>query len=603
MLRLVAYAPDGVRRFPLHRNELVIGSEPTCDVYLPYSGVAQTHARLRFDGEKLRIEDLGSRRGLTVAGKRVRDSPLELLDEVRLGSVTLLVEDVTPDPRLPSVGGGARARREVREPRITPEAMLEHLSEISDWVLADVESRTPLETLASGLLADFGGGALFLLHGELTGEPGSKFVAATNAGWLTAGVELLDQVKRHAATEADAARSASFSGTLAGQTSWIGYHAFEAVERPYLLLLALPQLGTEGWSPLSSLPALGGLLVLGLVHHVGWYEPILPGRKAQRDLVLDPALVIGESDAMKTVLEQMRLALDPEVNLLLRGEPGAGKQLVARSLHQSGSRRDHPFVVVSCAGAAAPVVEADLFGAEVPGKEGIVRRTAKLLLADGGTVFLSDIDQLPLELQARLVRFLRSGELEATGSIAATRVDVRVIAAAGAPLEPAVARDAFRVDLAYRLSQFAIDVPAVRDRREDLPLLIQSAINRCCHETGKRMQGITVKAMSALLAYDYPGNLAELENVARQLVYLCPAGRPIDVNILPEKVRMSTLQVASRVDATSDLDLEHLAAGTERTAIREALRRTHGNKSQAARLLGLSRNGLALKMERYGIRG
>jgi two-component system response regulator PilR (NtrC family) len=117
------------------------------------------------------------------------------------------------------------------------------------------------------------------------------------------------------------------------------------------------------------------------------------------------------------------------------------------------------------------------------------------------------------------------------------------------------------------------------------------------------MQGITVKAMSALLSYDYPGNLAELENIARQLVYQSVAGRPVDVNLLPDRVRNGTLVTASRVDPGSDLELERLVGSCEQAAIREALRRTNGNKSQAARLLGLSRNGLAIKMERYGLRG
>jgi transcriptional regulator with PAS, ATPase and Fis domain len=117
------------------------------------------------------------------------------------------------------------------------------------------------------------------------------------------------------------------------------------------------------------------------------------------------------------------------------------------------------------------------------------------------------------------------------------------------------------------------------------------------------MQGITVKAMSALLSYDYPGNLAELENIARQLVYMAPVGRPADVNLLPERVRNGNFLTATRIDSNSDLDLERLIGSSEQLAIREALRRTHGNKSQAARLLGLSRNGLAIKMERYGLKG
>jgi two-component system response regulator PilR (NtrC family) len=314
---------------------------------------------------------------------------------------------------------------------------------------------------------------------------------------------------------------------------------------------------------------------------------------------------------MKRVVDQLRAAIDPAVHVLLRGEVGTGKEELAHSLHQSGPRRRGPFVVASCSGARPMQIEADLFGAEVAGRGGPVRREGKLLLADGGTLFLDEIDagldqsdrpNLSLDVQERLIRFLRTREVEPAGSAIATKVDVRLIAGSRGSLDAAVARDLYRVDLAYNLSQVTIDVPALRDRREDLPLLIQSYINKFCHEQGKRMQGITVKAMAALLNYDYPGNLADLENIARQLVYLCPAGRPADVNLLPERVRQGTIQSVSRVDATSDLELDRLVGATEQAAIREALRRTHGNKSHAARLLCLSRNGLAIKMERYGIK-
>ena len=385
--------------------------------------------------------------------------------------------------------------------------------------------------------------------------------------------------------------------------AWICAHAFTAVERTYLLLTAFPRFDPAEWSPVAALRTLGNLLILGLVHHVGWYEPILPGHQAQQDLTLAPGLVVGESQVMKRVVEELRSAVDPPVHVLLRGEPGVGKELLARSLHASGSRRNGPFVVASCDGVQPVRLEADLFGSVVPGKGEPMRREGKLLLADRGTLFLKDVDKLPLDLQARLVRFLRSGEVEPVDSSEAVKVDVRIIAATPVPLEEVVARDKFRVDLAYRLSRLTIDVPPLRERLDDLPLLIQSSINKFCHETGNRMQGITVKAMSALLSYDYPGNLEELSNIARQLVYLCPPGRPVDINLLPERVRRGTLQSAARVDAASDLALDRLVASCEQAAIREALRRTHGNKSQAAKLLGLSRNGLAIKMERHGVKG
>ncbi len=302
------------------------------------------------------------------------------------------------------------------------------------------------------------------------------------------------------------------------------------------------------------------------------------------------------------MVEQLRAAVDPPVHVLLSGEPGVGKELLARSLHLSGPRRHGPFVVASCGGARPRQIEADLFGAEVPGKGGPVRREGKLLLAHGGTLFLDEIEQLPMELQARLVRFLRSGEVEPAGSTESHQVDVRLVVGSREPLDSVVARDLFRVDLAYRLSQFMIDVPPLRERREDLPLLIQSYVNRFCHETGKRMAGITVKAMSALLELrlsGQPGGAREHRPAAR---LHGPARRPVDVNLLPDQVRNGPRWPPPGSTPPRTSSSSAWSSGTEQSAIREALRRTKGNKSQAARLLGLSRNGLAIKMERYGLK-
>jgi DNA-binding NtrC family response regulator len=603
MLRLVAYSPDGVRRFPVHRSELLIGSRPDCDIYLPYTGVAQEHARLFYDGNELRIEDLGTRKGLLVSGRKVREASLEVLDEIRVGGVTLLVEDVVPGPEKPAA---AEPKPPIGPPQICPDRMVDHLSRISEWVLADAESRTTSEALVSDVLIDFGGGALFLLLGDID-KAGLKLVVSSDPMWLASGESLLEQVRARRDASPNAQHEDDvFLGEMTGLPSWICFHSFSAVDRTYSLLAAFPNFRPDDWSPAASLRTLGHLLVMGLIHHVGSYEPILPGRSGQQDdLALDPGLMVGESQAMKQVVEQLRAAIvDPAVHVLLCGEPGTGKDLFARSLHMSSRRRNGPFILASCGGARPLQLEAELFGAEVAGKGGApVRREGKLLLAHGGTLFLDEVEQLPLDLQARLVRFLRSGEVEPVGSEEVHPVDVRLVVGSRAPLDAAAARDQFRVDLAYRLSEFTIDVPPLRERREDLPLLIQTYINRFCHETAKRTRGITVKAMSALLSYDYPGNLAELENIARQLVYMAPAGRPIDINLLPERVRNGTLLSSARVDAASDLQLDRLVSSTEQVAIREALRRTQGNKSQAARLLGLSRNGLAIKMERYGLKG
>lgn len=601
MHRLVAYAHDGVRRFAVDRDEMVIGSGDDCEIRLPFAGVAARHARLEAAGGRLAIEDLGARRGVVVNGEKVRRAELEVLDEIRLGSIALLLEDVTPEVEAPPA-----AEPEPPEVVIDPPSMLEHLARVSQWVLADSATSSTLEALITDLLDAFGGGVLFLFQGEPETR-GIKFVVASEARWLGRGEELLAQVVGGSRTggEGSARREGSFAGELEGEPAWIYHRTLVALERPYLFAVALPRFDPEEWSPAAAFRTLADQLILGLVHHVGQYEPILFGRNPQRDLILAPGLIAGESAATKKMLEELRGAVDLDDPVLLRGEVGVSKELLARSLHLSGSRADGPFVIASCGGASEQRIEADLFGAEVPGKHGPVAREGRLLAADGGTVYLEDVDRLALRLQDRLMRFLRSDEVEPEGGVGGRKVDVRVVASSRLPLESHAARDQFRLDLAYRLTQYAVEVPALRDRREDLPLLIQAAVNRCCHELGKRIQGITVKAMEALTRHDYPGNLPELEAIVRRLVYLCPSGRPIDDSMLPEEVRLAKLD-GLRPDLRSDVEdselrLDALVGDTERAAIREALRRTDGNKSEASRLLGLSRNGLNLKMNRLGL--
>ncbi|MEM9593905.1 MAG: sigma 54-interacting transcriptional regulator, partial [Acidobacteriota bacterium] len=589
---------DGVQRFNVDRATMVIGSGDDCDILLPYSGVGQRHAVLSASGGDVEIEDLGTRKGVVVNGEKVRSARLEVLDEIRLGSIALLLEDVAADkddgPSEPEISRPL-------EPIMTSERMLEHLAATSRWVVADSDSGTTLEAVVLAMLKDFGGGALFLFQGE--GDiQGIKFVVASDARWLSRGDLLLQQVLAvdGAAAPQPGGEAVAIVGSLDGEEAWLACRAFIALDRQYLFLLALPEYRPGSWSPLPALRTLGDQLILGLVHHVGRYEPILFGRPQQRDLTLAQGLIAGESEAMKKVLSELRAAVDLAPPVLLRGEPGVSKELLARSLHLSGSRSEGPFVVVQCAGAQPQHIEADLFGAEVAGKHGPVVREAKLLAANGGTLYLEDVDLLPLQLQGRLMRYLRSGTVDSPDGREVSDVDVRLITSSTQPLEAVAARDHFRLDLAYRLSQFSVEVPPLRSRREDLPLLIQAAVNRCCHETGKRVQGITVKAMESLATHDYPGNLPELEAIIRRLVYLCSPGRPIDDSMLPEEVRLSKIR-GLKADVSSELNLDRLVADCERAAIREALRRSDGNKSEAARQLGLSRNGLALKMNRLGL--
>ena len=484
MHRLVAYAQNGVQRFSVDRSEILIGSAEDCDIHLPYAGVGAQHALLRSGGRELEIEDLGSRKGVILNGRKVRQAKLEVLDEIRLGSIALLLEDVVQEP---AAGPELAADEPALEPVIDAPRMLEHLAAVSQWVLADSSSSTTLESLVLAMLSDFGGGVLFLFQGDAD-KRGIKFVVATNEHWLGAGDQILRQIGDGADLETFEVVTVP-EAELGGESAWLAYRTFSALERPYLFVAALPRFGGADWPVLNALRTLGDQLILGLVHHVGQFEPILFGRRDEVGLTLAPGLIAGESQGMKRALTQLEAAIEPPIHVLLRGEPGVSKELLARSLHLSSARSDGPFLTASCRGAKANQIEADLFGAEIPGKHEPLEREGKLLLADGGTLYLEDVEELPLTLQDRLVRFIRSGEVEPAESVRSRRVDVRLVAASQGALEERVAQDKFRIDLAYRLSQFAVDVPALRERREDLPLLIQAAVNRCCHQTSKRIQG------------------------------------------------------------------------------------------------------------------
>jgi transcriptional regulator with AAA-type ATPase domain len=560
---------------------------------LPFPGIAEHHARLERDADAVLIENLCADGSILVNGESTDAARLQVLDEIRLGRITLLLEDRRPEPDLQGSGDPAPPALDVR-PRPSRQLLLERLSMLSDWVLNDAQSSDSLESPLRTLLEDFGGGACFLFHGE--GRPlAVRLAVVTDPRWLAAGEKLFEAASRQAQPNRSMGH---VECTVDGVPRWVCYRASSALDRRYLALFAFDHFQPQDWTPEIGLGVIADLIVLGLVHHVGRYEPILPGRAGQRGMTLAPGFIVGPAAATELLLSRLRSAVDAACHVLVQGEEGSGRELVARTLHLSGSRRDGPFVVASCDGADLKTVEADLFGAEVAGRKEPLRRDGKLLLASQGTLYLDSVDALPLELQARLVRVLRSGELEGPSDGELHRVDLRIVASSRVSLPSLVTHGHCRADLAHRLGQLTIDVPPLRERMEDLPILVQTYVNRFSHETGKRVRGITMQALAALARYPFPGNLRELENAVRQMVYLSIDQVPMDVDLMPAEIRDAGL-AEPRAEASSELELSSLVASVERAAIKEALRRTSGNKAHAARLLGLSRNGLAQKMSRY----
>jgi len=315
-------------------------------------------------------------------------------------------------------------------------------------------------------------------------------------------------------------------------------------------------------------------------------------------LVFPEGYVPGHSAAILQLYAEMRALLRGDVPVLLMGETGVGKEKLALALHASSERRNGPFVAVNCAAIPTELLEAEMFGIAKGVATGVSERAGKFQLASGGTLFLDEIGDMPLALQSKLLRALQGGEVEPVGG-APVRVDTRVVTATNSDLDARIEQGLFRRDLYYRVAGFVLRVPPLRERREDIPELAQTLLVGHAREAGKPLPTITAEAMRILAGYGWPGNVRELEHEMRRLAYLCPEGHPIDARLLSERV-----VVAREADTElppSSLKLEPNIEHLERRLVRAALVRTSGKRSAAARLLGISRNGLAMKMTRLGI--
>lgn len=308
--------------------------------------------------------------------------------------------------------------------------------------------------------------------------------------------------------------------------------------------------------------------------------------------------MIGVSPRMHRIFRLIAKVAPTESTVLITGESGTGKEMVATSIHLQSRRAHRPFVVVNAAAVPESLFESELFGHKRGAFTGAVAdRPGLLQQADGGTLFLDEVAEMPLAVQAKLLRALQSGEVRAVGGTDTTHVDVRVIAATNRNLARALSEGTLREDLYYRLSVFTIEMPPLRERREDIPLLATFFRQRCARRLGKRVDRFTDRAQYYLMHYDYPGNVRELENGIERAVTLAEHGEITHLD-LPPSFREAPVRLLREGDAfpyradmsLSDLEAEH---------IRRVLVHYAGNTTRAARSLGISRSTLWRKMKQY----
>lgn len=308
--------------------------------------------------------------------------------------------------------------------------------------------------------------------------------------------------------------------------------------------------------------------------------------------------LIGRSPAMQRLYRTLEKVAATDATVLITGESGTGKELVARSLHRSSARREAPFIAVSCGAIPESLIESELFGHEkgaFTGAHG--RRTGRFEEASGGTLFLDEVAALPLVLQPKLLRVLQERVLTRVGGTGELEVDVRVIAAANQDLGEMVGRGTFREDLFYRLNVVPVRVPPLRERREDIPLLVEALLNRVRRRHGLDVASVPPTVLRTFMTYPWPGNVRELGNAVERLALLAEDGR-MQVDDLPEEVRSPRGGSTAPVRLPpSGIDWDGMEAGL----LRQALEMAGGNRTAAARLLGLGYKAFLYRLEKHGL--
>jgi two-component system response regulator AtoC len=312
-----------------------------------------------------------------------------------------------------------------------------------------------------------------------------------------------------------------------------------------------------------------------------------------------PSGIVGRSEALQTAIVVAKKAARHPSTVLVTGASGTGKELIARLIHDESPRAGRPFVAVNCGAIPEQLLESELFGHAKGAFTGATEARKGLFeTANGGTLLLDEIGELPVPLQVKLLRALQEGEIRRVGESAPIAVDVRVVAATARDLEAEVASGGFRSDLFYRLNVVRVELPSLRDRREDLPELVRHFTSVFNSKLGLRISGVTPAAMRLLLEYAWPGNVRELENVIERAMVLTDS-QQIDVQHLSAGIRDPGIAVPQASDL--DLSVKRRTEALERTLIARALTQTDGNRTRAAKLLELSPRALLYKIKEYGL--
>jgi Nif-specific regulatory protein len=616
-----------------------LGRAPTNKVLLRDDLCSREHSEVFQDALGWAIRDLGSLNGTYLNGEQIRaERPLRPLDDIRVGRTRLVfVEELGQLPELPKQAtlvdrpaDGLEIRKRLGQTRyLTPTLRADAAAEAGDETHGDprvaphqavpVLYRLALDMANAPSPAGLGElvvDAVFRatpadVAAVLALKEGREFTPLVHRTRGT-GPRTYHKVSNFVSNEVLSTRQAVLAENVADDSQLMNRDSLAELrvaslicapvvfEDQFLGLLHLYR--TSKQTPLNSDDLEFTLAVarqLGAVWHRLRVQTTLSveNQNLKDQLRLESELV-GESQALSAIISQVQRVAETKATVLIRGESGSGKELVARALHANSPRRDAPFVCLNCAALTETLLESELFGHEKGAFTGATERmVGKFEAADQGTIFLDEIGEMALSTQAKFLRVLEGHPFERVGGNTAIKADVRVVAATNRPLEEAVRAGTFRRDLFFRLQVVQLDVPPLRDRISDVPILADHFLKRFARETGRKIRGFTPPALEKLTAYKWPGNVRELKNVIERAVAL-GSGPMLDA---PD-IWLSGLEAGGAVVAAGGQQYKpESLEEVEKRHILETLKHTDWNKSQAAAILGIERSTLDRKIKAYGL--
>jgi len=619
------------------RSDLIrIGRSENNDLVLPDWHVSGEHAQIVFVGDRYVARDLRSTNGTRIlrsgeifdlSALPDREAPLVSGDVLLLGDAERPVRVLVKIDEDPDDAQILSLRKVTELPRVeadlgTDQALLKALYEAQKAIGGPLELEPLLDVVAQQVFRFLSRAThvTVALREEDDGSRKGRYVpigTRVRGGGGKEAVPITRSVFRKVVAERAAVLAADARKEVGETASIMGAHIESTIGVPLWAgddIIGVLQVDIRNSSGVFRERDLDVLALLAQAasqafQHARLYHRLRVAEERQRkenaylkkrEQARREGAIIGESAPMRRLFEELRKVVHTRVTVLIEGETGTGKELIASAVHYWSDRRDRLFVAQNCAALPENLLESELFGHKKGAFTGATEDKKGLFeLADGGTLFLDEVGEMPLNLQAKLLRALQEGEIRPVGASKTIKVDVRIVAATHRDLEKEVAEGRFREDLFYRLKVFPIRVPPLRERHEDIPLLAAHFLRKYCQEFGKNISGFSQQAMEMLQTYKWPGNVRELENEVQRLVIQADEGSFIEPEHLSPKIR----QVENLLDRVHPIKgtLKEMMDQVEKWILLEALKEHGHNKSQTAKTLGITREGLHKKLKHFGI--